>query len=191
MHFIFHGYHRQGPTNDVSSVQADVMALQFQLMPFTSIPNTATILLTQSLLNPTNDDRPFFDSLHQLDWIDGTRQVVAFQGDETLTLISKPYLPLTFAADPLHTPTRFPLAIVCLLWYMHAVLAFVLVATLVASSYFDYFGGAIRHANLVFFNRDDGLVWIGRPLLFFRGLAAVALLFLARIDIAINHGFTH
>ncbi|CAK4186529.1 unnamed protein product [Aphanomyces euteiches] len=149
-----------------------------------AIPTT----LHQPLLDPGDFIWNFYGWLHLVDWIQGRREVVAFEGDvSTMTLISKAYMPLSFTVDPLQTPTRFSYAVWMLILYTCVLGAAVIVAALA-------FGivekGIFHGSNLWFANSVVGVVWIGRPLLIVRGLTAITALSTAKIQLEAVGGFT-
>ncbi|KAF0694917.1 Aste57867_14223 [Aphanomyces stellatus] len=161
----------------------DVLALDIGLMQYARVNATPTIL-HQPLLG----DRPwsFFGWLHLIAWLDGSREVLSFEGDvDMFTLISKAYEPQTMAANSLETPNRFAYVLTLLVYYKCLVSATVasvaVVCALVAR-------GVFYGPNLFFFHPVVGTVWCGRPLLVVRGITAMIVLSAANVRLAVVPG---
>ncbi|KAF0713682.1 hypothetical protein As57867_004238, partial [Aphanomyces stellatus] len=110
----------------------------------------------------------FFGWLALFDWIQGTREVIRFEGDvTTLVLISEASAPVVLATGNDNQSNS------TILYYM-------LLYTTIASAfvgiggvfYTFVHGCQISGRNLFLFNRVAGSVWIGRPLLLVRALVA-------------------
>ncbi|KAF0715640.1 Aste57867_3267 [Aphanomyces stellatus] len=170
------------------SIQNDVMELQIGLMQFAILDGTS-LVLQQPLLDPTDVVWSFYGWLHLLDWLQGTREVISFQGDaSTIVLVSKQYAPQTFLVDSLETPTRFSHVIGLLLWYMNAVTASVVLAASLSAMYFAQ--GQFLGSNLIFLHPVVGIVWLGRPLMMLRGMVAITVLSSTKIQLTQNDGWT-
>ncbi|KAF0685863.1 hypothetical protein As57867_022230, partial [Aphanomyces stellatus] len=125
------------------------------------------LMLHQPLL--TSDvNWSFFGWLALFDWIQGTREVIRFEGDiTTLVLISEASTPVVLATGNDNQSNS------TILYYM-------LLYTTIASAfvgiggifYTFVHGFRISGRNLFLFNRVAGSVWIGRPLLLVRALVA-------------------
>ncbi|KAF0713997.1 hypothetical protein As57867_004097, partial [Aphanomyces stellatus] len=125
------------------------------------------LMLHQPLL--TSDvNWSFFGWLALFDWIQGTREVIRFEGDvTTLVLISEASAPVVLATGNDNQSNS------TILYYM-------LLYTTIASAfvgiggvfYTFVHGCQISGRNLFLFNRVAGSVWIGRPLLLVRALVA-------------------
>ncbi|KAF0696424.1 Aste57867_12842 [Aphanomyces stellatus] len=94
-----------------TSLVSDILPLNISLMQYVS-QNDLYSVLYKPLLDTKDPNWSFYGWLHLLDWLQGTREVVSFEGDaNTFVLVSKQYEPDSFIADPLQTPTRFSNAI--------------------------------------------------------------------------------
>ncbi|KAF0715649.1 Aste57867_3276 [Aphanomyces stellatus] len=176
------------PTATFNQSLLDLLALDIGLIQYATLQDTP-LVLSQSLVDPSDAAWSFYGWLHLLDWVQGTREVVSFQGDAaTFVLVSKPYAPQSFVVDPLQIPTRFSYLVGVLLWCMTGISALVLaVAMLWALLAHGEFSGL----NLIFFRPVVGVVWMGRPLLALRGLVAMTLLSTASIQLARDVDATH
>ncbi|KAF0715651.1 Aste57867_3278 [Aphanomyces stellatus] len=170
-----------------SSILADTLALDVGLMQYATIDGSP-LVLQQPLLDLDDPAWSFYGWLHVLDWLQGTREVVSFQGDvSAIALVSKQYTPRSFQSDPLQIPTRFCHVIDLLLWYMNGVLAAVLVGSSISALFRR---GHHVGSNLFFCHPVVGVVWMGRPLLLLRGMVAMATLSTAKIHLIQMDGLT-
>ncbi|RHY25098.1 hypothetical protein DYB32_008516 [Aphanomyces invadans] len=178
-------------TDDVMATLAPIARhetsqLNVGLMQYAS-RNGTSLILHQNLLD--NDPAwAVFGWLHVLDWVQGAREVVAMDGDEsTVVLISKQYNPESFVFDPLATPNRFAFAMWMLLWYGNGVL-FAVVGVAMLAAVVHRRAMSVRHLLTAY--RVAGVVWMGRPLLMLRGLTAMTLLSTAKIKLVTRNGYT-
>ncbi|KAG9414735.1 hypothetical protein AC1031_008150 [Aphanomyces cochlioides] len=165
----------------------EIMELGIGLMQYAMVNDIPTTL-HQPLLDPDDFIWNFYGWLHLVDWIQGRREVVAFECDvSTVTLISKAYMPLSFTVDPLQTPTRFSYAV----WMLILYTCILETAVIVAALAFGIVEKGIFHgSNLWFASSVVGVVWIGRPPLIVRGLTAITALSTAKIQLEAVGGFT-
>ncbi|KAF0682428.1 Aste57867_25441 [Aphanomyces stellatus] len=172
----------------ISTTTRDIVALQISLMQYANWNDTPSVLY-QPILDEGDCDWSFYGWLHLLDWLQGTREVIAFDGDvTTLVLISQQNAPHSFAADPLEIPTRLSYVVRLLLWYMCVASASVIALALVHAvlAHGDFYG-----PNLYFMNPVVGIIWIGRPFLMLRGLTTIAVLSSANVHLQSDRHFTH
>ncbi|KAF0716883.1 Aste57867_2610 [Aphanomyces stellatus] len=151
--------------------------LSVSLMQFASTANATTwSLLTQPiLLGNFGDTSPwsFFSALLLYDWVRGAREVVSFEGDmSTLVLLSQAESPVQVISSAASIPnvTR---GIYYLVVYTVVVFFVVAIGAVVVLGLnrFDTHG-----PNLWYFNPIVSTTWVGRPLMFLRGVAAVLVL---------------
>ncbi|KAF0700378.1 Aste57867_9083 [Aphanomyces stellatus] len=149
-----------------------IEALNVSLMQFASnLDATNWTLLHHPLLaDPT---WAFYGWTFIYDWVQGRREVVSFEGDiETLVLISSVDTPQAYPSSthPANAATKYIFTIVS---YTTTVLLVVALLCLLCAIKVRF---QVHGANLVWFNRVVGSIWIGRPLLFARGVTAILLL---------------
>ncbi|KAF0713821.1 hypothetical protein As57867_004184, partial [Aphanomyces stellatus] len=76
-----------------TSLVSDILPLNISLMQYVS-QNDLYSVLRKPLLDTTDPNWSFYGWLHLLDWLQGTREVVSFEGDaNTFVLVSKQYEP--------------------------------------------------------------------------------------------------
>ncbi|KAH9112992.1 hypothetical protein AeMF1_012750 [Aphanomyces euteiches] len=170
------------------SMLADILSLNVSLMQFVATTNNQT-MLQQPIVDLNDPDWSFYGWLHLVDWVQGLREVVAFDGDlHSVVLISKQYTPLAYVADPLATPTRFSTFI----WFAMGYICVLGMSVTLASLF--VFGvatrGSFRGRNLWFASPIVGSVWIGRPLVMLRGIVAISVLTSVPMELVRVRGFT-
>ncbi|RHY08077.1 hypothetical protein DYB38_003056 [Aphanomyces astaci] len=142
-----------------------------------AIQQGAFVLLTQSILDPPSSitSWSFFGWATLLDWVDGTREVLQIEGDRgRLNLLSDRMPTEPFAANPLELPRK-----ACYYFWYIAVYITVLsgVVSVVCVAYTKQgFQGGYDGRHLFQYHRVFGSVWVGRPLLFVRGISALFML---------------
>ncbi|KAF0718454.1 hypothetical protein As57867_001688, partial [Aphanomyces stellatus] len=125
------------------------------------------LMLHQPLLS-SDVNWSFFGWLALFDWIQGTREVIRFEGDATtLVLISEVSPPVVLATS--NDNQSNSTILYDLLLYTTIASAFVGIGCIF---YTFVHGFRISGRNLFLFNRVAGSVWIGRPLLLVRALVA-------------------
>ncbi|OQR82070.1 hypothetical protein THRCLA_11159 [Thraustotheca clavata] len=172
-------------THDVENVTNTINHLNITLMQFaTNYNQTNWTLLLQPLLLHEWD---FYGWTMLYDWVIGTREVVAFEGDNgTLVLISDMY-PTTSNSPSVDTMTHSSYLIFYLVVYFSMILGLLAFASTVAAMSCRFKFDAI---NLIFLNRVGGSTWLGRPLMFLRGCTAILLLSTAPLVLTNYQGFT-
>ncbi|KAF0719196.1 hypothetical protein As57867_001197, partial [Aphanomyces stellatus] len=143
------------------------------------------LMLHQPLL--TSDvNWSFFGWLALFDWIQGTREVIRFEGDvTTLVLISEMSAPVVLATG--NDNQSNGVIIYYMLLYTTIASAFVGIGAIV---YTIVHGFRISGRNLFLFNRVAGSVWIGRPLLLVRALVASIVLGTCQIQLLPDGGYS-
>ncbi|KAF0720790.1 Aste57867_69 [Aphanomyces stellatus] len=170
---------------------AAASASSIEVVQFGLHESATPCLLRHAILDPRDPVFAFLAWSYLYDWTTMTREVVSFQGDvATLDLISYRYSVLGAFSM---TPVAHELAqsIVSLLaggvLYVTAAISAVAaaVAALGLAYRLDFCG-----RNLVFFHRVAAFTWIGRPLLFLRGVTAILLLASSSTTLASKNGLT-
>ncbi|KAF0689970.1 Aste57867_18614 [Aphanomyces stellatus] len=129
-----------------------------------------TLLYHPVLADPT---WAFFGWVCLFEWMQGTREVVSFEGDvSSLVLISIPDEPVPFPSSnsAVKSATRLVYAIAM---YISSVLGLLAVMCIIGVALIR---GRMDGVNLLWFNRIVGSIWVGRPLLFLRGITAILVL---------------
>ena len=163
----------------------ETAALHIELMQYAT-ENDMPRLLHQNLLDTTDADWTFYGWLMVLDWLQGSREVVAFEGDvSTIVEISKQYQPELYQVESISIPTEFTVLATNVCVYTTSI---VVVLICLTASYGVLAKGNLNGMNLVFFTPVASVVWIGRPLVILRGLTAMTLLCTANLKIDTNHG---
>ncbi|KAF0684482.1 Aste57867_23544 [Aphanomyces stellatus] len=119
------------------------------------------------------------------DWVVGQREVVSFQGDAgTLVLLSVADRPieLTSSATSVLSATRI---VYVLVLYTVALLGLVALGCLVGVYVLP--AVEVDGDNLFWFNRIVSSIWVGRPLVFVRGVSAILLLGTTRLGLVATH----
>ncbi|CAK4773087.1 unnamed protein product [Aphanomyces euteiches] len=164
----------------VDQAERDIVALGLTTIQMaTNTTNNTDIILTQDMI-AAGDPWSFFGWVAMWEWVDGQREVIIFEGDESsMTIISRPYGYQQLPANRLELPHVACQYIRGLVVYVSAVLSAMSLALTVfaAAARFDIDG-----KNLFFINRVVGSVWIGRPLIFLRGVTAILILSTASVD---------
>ncbi|KAF0684188.1 Aste57867_23811 [Aphanomyces stellatus] len=164
---------------------APVEVVQFAVDALTN----ASVLLRQPLLDASDPVFSFLGWTMLFDWMDGTREVVSYEGDTTtLRLISYQYsasISLTPNLDQM--PRDVGGLFVYGVWYVSCVSAAVVVAMTVASVMHGEWPSGV---NLLQFSRVASFTWVGRPLLALRGVTAIALASSSTTQLVTVDGFT-
>ncbi|OQR80732.1 hypothetical protein ACHHYP_17278 [Achlya hypogyna] len=159
----------------MTSMTTAVMSLNVSIMQFaTLIANTSDWHLLQ---HPILSDAHwrFYGLVYLCDWVEGKREVVAFEGDAaTLVHMSAAYVPVTYSTG---VGTRYLSNANDILFYLVNYMSVVLLSVGSVCAVYGVFARTrIAARNLLYFNRLVGSVWVGRPLLVLRGFAAIVLL---------------
>ncbi|KAF0718289.1 Aste57867_1786 [Aphanomyces stellatus] len=170
-----------------TTASTDVWRQQVSLMQYLQ-PNASQPLqrVHFELFDPVDPTFNVWSWLFVLEWAKGTREVVSFQGDVgSLNVITTIDDWDTTAVQPHELPTTFSVYARSGLQYVTGVLLGV------AGLFLVYVGathGHVEGANMFALNRVAGIVWVGRPLLFLRGITALALLSTATLEMQLEHG---
>ncbi|RHY38057.1 hypothetical protein DYB34_005550, partial [Aphanomyces astaci] len=153
-----------------------VAELEISIMQYVSTsPSSPFSILRHGLV-----DSPlwsFYGWSMLYDWVHGQREVVSFQGDiSTLVLISSADTPQIFTsnADSNRSASR-------VIYYIAVYASLVLVMVAVVSFLCAMVVANAHGPNLFWFNHIVGFVWVGRPVMFVRGLTAILLLSTAQV----------
>ncbi|CAK4187628.1 unnamed protein product, partial [Aphanomyces euteiches] len=164
----------------IDQVTLDVKALNLSIIQMaTNVTAGNDILLMQKMI-ADGDLWSFFGWVTIWEWVDGQREVFVFEGDESsITIVSRPYGYLPLPANRLELPQVACQYIRVLVVYVSLILFSIGLVLIVfgALSRFDIDG-----SNLLSFNRVVGSVWLGRPLLFLRGMTAILVLSTGSVD---------
>ncbi|KAF0683441.1 Aste57867_24475 [Aphanomyces stellatus] len=156
-----------------------IAKLNVSLMQYAShADGTNWTLLTQPLLgDPT---WAFYGWSFIYDWVQGTREVVSFQGDiSSLVLVSVADLPTLFPSSS-NSVTSATWLMYILVVYVTIVLGSIAFGCLVGLIFSRL---QVEGTNLFWFNRTVSSVWIGRPLMFVRGVTAVLILSTTQLNL--------
>ncbi|KAF0684702.1 hypothetical protein As57867_023262, partial [Aphanomyces stellatus] len=156
----------------VNASTASIATLRVGLVQFATNPDGSQWTLLQQ---PLVDASPwgFYGCVMLYDWVQGRREVVSFEGDlSSVVLISTTESPVSYPSNANLTTSATRL-IYFLVVYTSLVLAVLACSCVVAALLLRL---RVEGANFVWFNRIAGFIWLGRPLLFIRGIAAVLVL---------------
>ncbi|KAF0690301.1 Aste57867_18327 [Aphanomyces stellatus] len=143
-------------------------------------------LLPFELFDPSDSVYDTWSWLYVFEWALGTREVVAFEGDTgTIRVLTKATDPQMETVQPHELPTSIAIYMRSGLQYVTGVM---LGVTTLVVVYIVLSRGAIEGWNTLELNRVAGIVWVGRPLLFLRGVTALALLSTATLEMQLEHG---
>ncbi|KAF0688112.1 Aste57867_20241 [Aphanomyces stellatus] len=155
--------------------------LKVEMLQFMKQPGGVLSLSRLNLFAPTEVEYEFWAWMYVFDWVQGIRQVISVQGEfGTLTTISGVELPRSQVSNPLEIHYTEAYYVRCALQYV-TILLLVLAAFVVF--YILALRGDVEMWNMVEFNRVAGMVWVGRPLVLLRGIAAIGLLSTARLQL--------
>ncbi|KAF0693159.1 Aste57867_15839 [Aphanomyces stellatus] len=175
-------------STDAAHVQATIRdIINLSIVQYVTVDEGSSSSLNALTLSHINvfapSERAFelFAWLYVLDWVDGRREVVSFQGDhQSLTTISAAIDLDTRPRNAQEIPRNVSTYILRVLDFVTLVLFGVgcLVCGYIATS-----DGFVAGLHVVPFNLVAGHVWIGRPLMLVRGLAAVCILSTATLTL--------
>ncbi|KAF0683092.1 Aste57867_24780 [Aphanomyces stellatus] len=169
---------RMDPLSNVAALQTlrfqaarEVPPIQFTQYGQTN--DSEWVLLEQPLLT-SDPNWAFYGWLTLFDWAEGRREVVAIDGDvSTVVVMSEPFPLLTVPVNASSQSVSGPQMLAFLVFYV-VVVSLLVGLLLVVYAVCTY--PRIDGRHLFVFNRVALMVWVGRPLLFVRGLTAVLLL---------------
>ncbi|OQR86997.1 hypothetical protein ACHHYP_09654 [Achlya hypogyna] len=162
-----------------------VLDLNLSIMQFAT-NDSAWLLLTERLLEPSSP-HAFYGWAYLVDWIQGRREAVSFEGDTgTLVLLSAPY-----AAYAMSSAQSVPSSATALIWYVMTYSScLILVVAVLCCAYGCLSWRQIDGTNLFHFHRLVGAVWVGRSVSFLRGCTALVILSSSNVALASTHGTT-
>ncbi|KAF0713378.1 hypothetical protein As57867_004362, partial [Aphanomyces stellatus] len=122
------------------------------------------------------------------DWIQGDREVVSFQGDAgTLVLVSATQPTLSYPSSTKYIGASIRL-IFWLMAYATAILCLIYVVCCIWLVRIRFDLAAI---NLVWFNHLASSIWVGRPLLYVRGMTAILMLSSSQVNLVTRGARSH
>ncbi|RHY34890.1 hypothetical protein DYB32_000579 [Aphanomyces invadans] len=159
----------------VAKANVDVQALRVQFMQMAVQNGSTNVLVTQDVVPASSSDPwSLMGWLTMYDWVNGTREVYNVEGDHgNLTLMSGRVPYVRFVVNPEELPRKACVYFWYLVVYSTAMSTVVAVAMTLLGVVAKF---QIDGANLFQYNRIFGSVWIGRPLMFIRGITAVIIL---------------
>ncbi|KAH9191627.1 hypothetical protein AeNC1_006389, partial [Aphanomyces euteiches] len=168
-----------------------VSKFNISFMQFATAADGTQAMLAEPLVSP---DRPssslwsFYGWVGIHDWLVGTREVYAFEGDiSTLTVLTESQAVLSLEANELEIPRKACFYI----WAITVYITFVLVGIVTLMILYAFvIGFHVEWWNLFLCNWVIGSVWVGRPILFLRGMTAMVLLSSASISFETHAGFS-
>ncbi|KAH9110074.1 hypothetical protein LEN26_012553 [Aphanomyces euteiches] len=126
----------------------------------------------------------YFSWLYLFDWANGFREVITLQGTNgQLTTISGFVGPLQVAANSMEIPVNVATYMRLAIQYVTIIL--ILVGSLTAFHLLAACG-YVECWNMLQINRLAGAIWIGRPLIFLRGVTALCLLSTSNLDLTLS-----
>ncbi|EQC37513.1 hypothetical protein SDRG_05116 [Saprolegnia diclina VS20] len=169
---------------EVAAAIAATTALDISLLQLTRTNKTSPLTWSQlPLFNPSDANFAFFAWCYVAEWLQGFREVVAFDGDVgSITLLTDQLLPLQQGVAPWEIPTT--MATYARTGAMYVTLVVLSVAIL-ACVYILASRGHVEGMNMLELSRVGGIVWVGRPLLFLRSLTAMAVLCTGSLDLQV------
>ncbi|KAF0691321.1 hypothetical protein As57867_017366, partial [Aphanomyces stellatus] len=164
----------------VAPATTSIAAMDIGIMQYASTDDETMnwALLHQPLLQDTG--WTLYSWVYLYDWVDGAREVVSFQGDEdSIVLISAADAPLLFPSGTQSSVTTATQFIYLSVAYVTGSLAFVAIGCLVCAVHVRF---QMHGANLFWFHRVVGSMWIGRSLLLARAVTAIILLSTSQVQ---------
>ncbi|EQC27697.1 hypothetical protein SDRG_14535 [Saprolegnia diclina VS20] len=160
---------------------------QVGFMQFATSANGSWVLLQQPLLGSLDDPWTFYGWCFAADWAAGLRQAASFEGDvSSIVLLSNAYTSQHYITSnqPLETATK-------MVYYVVMVTSTYLVSVGVFALLYTFFSRfQVVSSNLLRFNRLVGSVWVGRQLMFIRGMSAILLLSAPQLQLTSSFGYT-
>ncbi|KAF0711885.1 hypothetical protein As57867_004988, partial [Aphanomyces stellatus] len=165
-----------------------ISALNIGTMQFASnIDGTNWTLLFAPLLD-NDPKRAFYGWSCLFDWVEGRREAVSFEGDAaSLVLMSSAEPPRLFPSST-NQPTSASQFIYYFVVYVTLVMALVALACLTCAIHVRC---QVHGVNLFWFNRVVGSMWVGRPLMFVRGVTAIILLSTSQLQPIVQGSSSH
>ncbi|OQR96757.1 hypothetical protein ACHHYP_13654 [Achlya hypogyna] len=173
----------------VNATVAAVLAVGVEVVQYLAANHSGVSIYRVNLLEPSDRPWTFYGWCFLYEWISGSREVVAFEGDAgTVTTISARADPVHLSPDPGRTPTYLSVV------FRHALVGITTTLIGVALALLLYtlaYKGAVEGSNLFEVNRIVGIVWIGRPSLLLRAVTAIMLLNTSPLDLVLVGRVTH
>ncbi|KAF0698439.1 Aste57867_10943 [Aphanomyces stellatus] len=146
--------------------------------------NSRLGLYQVNVVDPTETEFSIFAWHLLVEWAQGDREVVRFEGDVgSISLLSKYMTNVRLPVNEIEFPTN-------LSYYLRKTVSYITFAVIVLASlvlvYIVLSRGYIEALNLFELQRVGAIVWIGRPLLFVRSLTAVGLLSTASLELTFD-----
>ncbi|KAH9150257.1 hypothetical protein AeRB84_006868, partial [Aphanomyces euteiches] len=175
----------------IQSAYKEILDLNLSIIQFAiNTTDQSNVFLQQRVLGGQDAAQwDVFGWMYLYDWVEGYREVVAFEGDaNAIPLISNKNDPIVDEAQILEIPNS-----ACkYLWAVAVVVTSVLVLVGVfVTCYSIHLRGRVVGRNLFQFNRVVGAVWLSRPLLFVRGLTAIILLSTSPLRFQTINGYAY
>ncbi|KAF0691140.1 Aste57867_17564 [Aphanomyces stellatus] len=180
------------PLNDVANLRQmgamaanDVRRLKISLFQYVKPNATAPLqMLSSVFFDPSDPTFDFWSWLHVIEWATGLREAVSFQGDVgSLNVISEWTLPITQQIQRGELPTTFSTYALGGVFYITGNM---LVITILIAMAILLSRGRIEGTNVFELNRVAGIVWVGRAMLFLRGITALCLLSTATLELQLQ-----
>ncbi|RHY82582.1 hypothetical protein DYB26_002843 [Aphanomyces astaci] len=171
---IQHNIHLDTEVASLELLQA-ARALDIAFIQLASDNGSSFVLSQPMVPSDTSDPWTMFGWVMMYDWLQGDREAYNFEGDHgNVTLLTQPH-PVKFSM--VANPTELRSHACKYIWYISVYVTFLLTGVgalivLYALVYRFQFDGT----HLLQFNRVAGAVWIGRPMLFLRGMTALVVL---------------
>ncbi|OQR80947.1 hypothetical protein ACHHYP_16971 [Achlya hypogyna] len=166
-------------------VRQDIANLGVELAAYIQDTTTGALrLFHQPILTSADQAMLFYGWTYAYDWATGSREVTAFNGDNSmLAIISTTYETTTLAPSAAEVPVNVAAYFRVFCQYISFML---LVVAVIAVLYSGINGFTSEGNNLFEVNRVGGMVWIGRPLLVLRSTTALCILSTATLQLHVN-----
>ncbi|KAF0687574.1 Aste57867_20693 [Aphanomyces stellatus] len=158
-----------------------ISTLNIGIMQYATDSNGSNWKVLQQPLLQGDPAWAYYGWVGLYDWIQGKREVVSFEGDlMTQVLISSADTPQLFPSNT-NTVASATRLIFFLMTYTTAILGFLAVVCVVGAFFLQF---QVQGLNLFWFNRIVSSIWIGRPLVFLRGITAILILSTTQLSMA-------
>ncbi|KAF0684163.1 Aste57867_23845 [Aphanomyces stellatus] len=160
----------------VTAAQEDIRLLNVSIMQYASatVSYTNISLLRQAIFDTALPDFHYVGWIMAWEWAVSAREVLSFQGDvDSIAVLTRQMFDVSTPANALEIPLNVANYIRLACYY---VTCNIIGVSLLAVAYTAINKGQVEGLNLFELNRVAGIVWVGRTLLFIRGIAAICLL---------------
>ncbi|OQS07266.1 hypothetical protein THRCLA_00730 [Thraustotheca clavata] len=173
----------------VKDAYTAVLEMNIQLIQIGALNETSPIKLYQTnAFDSKYTDFDLFGWVLIYDWILGYREIISFEGDVTqMTLLGDSNTIAFQTIDQRELPVVFSLYALRAIEYVTLVM--ILIAILTAL-YLALCRCHVAAGSTLELSRIGGIVWLGRPLLFARGITALSLLATATLQLEIHGPLT-